>query len=79
MLKPKNARFRFFVGDMMYRFLSYTVLSTNRTISHSKTLFSGERLVSIAAAPKDFGGERLTSGTKDTNKVASSHGTYSFR
>lgn len=40
--------------------------------------FPGERLVSIASAPKDFGGERLTSGTKDTNKVASSHGTYSF-
>ena len=29
MLKPKNARFRIFVGDMMYRFLSYTVLNSN--------------------------------------------------
>ena len=40
----------------------------------------GERLVAkIAPAPKDFGGERLTSGTKESNDVDSSHGTYSFR
>ena len=42
--------------------------------------FPGERLVAkIAPAPKDFGGERLTSGTKESNDVDSSHGTYSFR
>ena len=42
--------------------------------------FQGERLVAkIAPAPKDFGGERLTSGTKESNDVDSSHGTYSFR
>ena len=55
-------------------------LNSNNQIYFFFIFLQGERLVAkIAPAPKDFGGERLTSGTKESNVVDSSHGTYSFR
>ena len=62
------------------RFMYFSPLFSNSNTKRKVFLSPGERLVAkIAPAPKDFGGERLTSGTKESNDVDSSHGTYSFR